>query len=202
MSQPQLLFATTNRGKLLEAQRVAEGLGVTFFDLDKLAGDLQLALPHVVEGEGSYYGNAALKARTYSKWSGVPVIADDTGLEVQSLRGLPGVFTARFGVDRVRQQLGQLRCAKATFVCCVAYAEPMGRIVAVTERLEGQLVFDSSTDRVSGPLPYSQVFVPQGESKTLSELVSVTSSVTSYLSHRGRALAALLKAISLAAGQE
>jgi XTP/dITP diphosphohydrolase len=190
-----MLFATTNAGKLREAQRVAQCFDVTLFGIDRVANERSLALPHVVEGEGAYHGNAVLKARTYAEWSGVPAIADDTGLEVRNLGGLPGIFTARFGVDRVRELLGQVRSAEATFVCCVVYAEPAGRVVSVTKQLGGRLIFDGTVDRTvtqcKGPLPYSDIFIPCGESATLSHLVSKGG----YLSHRGRALTVLLSVL-------
>lgn len=187
MFRHNLLFATTNRGKLREAQKVAERFGITLYGLERVANELAITAPHVLEGESSCQGNAVIKARTYAEWSGVPAIADDTGVEVHDLGGLPGVYTARFGVDRVRQMLGQASSSKAEFVCCVAYAEPSGRVVSVTKRLDGRVIFDSNDNRPEGPLPYSSIFIPHGESAVLSQLVDVGS----YLSHRGRALASL-----------
>lgn len=198
MRERQLIFATTNPGKLSEAQTVAQSFSVTLVGLDQLAGERQVTVPQVVEGAGSYYGNAVLKARTYAKWIGLPVIADDTGLELDVLGGLPGVFTARFGVDRVRQQLGQIRSSEAAFVCCVAYAEPGGRSVSVTKILKGLFTVAGMAERSDGPLPYSELFVPHGETTTLSQLLRAKS----YLSHRGRALSALFRATFLATGQE
>jgi XTP/dITP diphosphohydrolase len=191
MTQHDMLFATTNAGKLLEAQSVAESFGVTLVGLDQVACERSCQPPYVGEGESSYQGNAVLKARTYATWSGLPTIADDTGLEVRDLGGLPGLFTARFGVDRVRQLLGNIRLAEAAFVCCVAYAEPTGRVVSVIKRLEGRVSFDGTVNRCKGPLPYSEIFTPHGEWTALSQLVRGGG----YLSHRGRALTALFCAL-------
>ncbi len=191
MLRHELLFATTNRGKLHEAQGIAEGFGVTLFGLERVEREQSIKAPHVVEGESSYHGNAVIKAKAYAKWSSVASIADDTGVEVHNIGDLPGVFTARFGVDRVRQLLGQSSAAEAEFVCCVAYAEPSGRVVSVTKRLAGRVIFNSMTNSIEGPLPYSAIFIPDGESVPLSQLVIGGS----YLSHRGRALTTLFAAL-------
>jgi XTP/dITP diphosphohydrolase len=192
MQKVELLFATTNDGKLEEAKRIGAAHGVTFYGLPQLSREIEVPPPIVSEGEASYEANAIRKARIYSGWSGSPTVADDTGLEIDLLGGLPGVFTARFGVARVCDLLGHHRSCEAVFVCCVAYAEPGGRVVSVTKRLAGHLATGRDFGVPHGPLPYSEIFTPAGESRPLSELIVSTA----YRSHRGGALTALFAALS------
>lgn len=192
MDKVELLFATTNSGKLGEAQRVGALHGVTFYGLSQLSSEITVIPPQVSEVEASYEANAVRKARIYSEWSSAPTVADDTGLEIDVLGGLPGLFTARFGVARVFNLLGYMHRCEAVFVCCVAYAEPGGRTVSVTKRLTGHLVIGGSTGTPQGPLPYSEIFIPAGQAQPLSELALSGA----YRSHRGEALTALIAALS------
>jgi len=185
-----LLFGTTNSGKLAEVRRVAAPDGLEIEGLDSLAA----TAPHVVEGLPTYEGNAALKARAYAAWSGRPCIADDTGIEIDGLWGLPGVYSARFGLRRAAEMLGCGQPSAARFVCCISYAEPGGRTVSVHGQLEGTLEIPSMAlvSRIEKtPLPYSPVFTPAGESCVLSEMHARGD----FVSHRGRALLALMKVL-------
>lgn len=192
MKGSRLLFATTNQGKLLEAQLTAHRFGVDLYGLSEVSGRGLLEPPLVPEGEPSYEANAVRKATAYAAWAGVPTLADDSGLEIEQLGGLPGVFTARFGVDRVKQLLRPQRSCDATFVCCIAYVEPRGRAIPVTKRLTGVVDVSETLGIPQGSLPYSNLFTPTGETRSLAHLVASAG----YRSHRGEALAALLAALS------
>ncbi len=187
-----MLFATTNEGKLREARQVGATFGVALHGIDRISRERGMPAPTVSEGESTYEANAIRKARIYSAWSGAPTLADDTGLEICELGGLPGLFTARFGVARVQRLLGHTRPFKAIFVCCVAYAEPGGRNVSVTKQISGSISLAPEPHALTGSLPYSALFTPDGERQTLSELVSSVG----YLSHRGSALATLFKVLT------
>jgi XTP/dITP diphosphohydrolase len=193
MNECKLLFGTTNQGKLAEVRKVLAPSGIAIEGLESLGS----AAPHVVEGLPSYEGNAALKSRAYAAWSGRPCIADDTGIEIDELRGLPGVYSARFGLRRAAEILGCGRPSPARFVCCIAYSEPNGRTVCVHGELRGVIEVPSMAvvSQIEGtPLPYSPVFTPAGEAKSLSDMHASGS----FLSHRGRAVLSLMKVLGWA----
>jgi len=148
-------------------------------------------IPHVAEVGGSYEYNAALKARAYAAWSGRRCFADDSGIEFECLGGLPGIYTARFGLERVVKMVGRLHDLEARLVCCVAYAEPSGRLVSVTRSISGVVNFSSSTFSAAGSLPYSHIFFPLGHSRSLANLIENRVLV----SHRGDAFLCLLRAL-------
>ncbi len=136
-----------------------------------------------------YEENAVAKARAFARWSGQPCIADDTGIEIEALDGLPGVFTANWGILRVVKALGVDFHGPARFVCCMAYAEPSGREVSVTTALRGQVRFDPSVDAAATkPLQFSQFFYPEGYSESLVALAKHGT----YVSHRHATLRALI----------
>lgn len=193
MDLSELLFATTNEGKLHEASAVGAARGVVFFGLDRVSSELGEPPPCIAEGEPTYEANAVRKAQGYAQWSGRLTVADDTGLEVDCSGGLPGVFTARFGLARFKDLLGSLRSCDAAFVCCVAYAEPSGRTVSVMTRVPGVVTVEPNLCSLNGSLPYSSLFIPSGQSRPLAELVASGE----YLSHRGMALRKLFTALGM-----
>ncbi len=173
-------------------QRVANALGISVLGLGDL-GEARASTPkpEVAETESTYEGNALKKAQAYAQWLGRPCLVDDTGLEIAELGGLPGVFTANFGLARVRGLLTPSRAYSARFVCCVVYSEPSGRTVSVTATLEGTICFPSWAGDDESGVPFSRYFIPSGESQPVSELQSREG----FLSHRGRAVTLLLGAL-------
>lgn len=193
MNGKELLFATTNLGKFREAQDVALQYAVELCGFDQVNRELKSEPPKICETGRSYEENALLKARACAAWSGIPTIADDSGIELAELGGLPGVFTSRFGVKRVISSLGKERCYQAVMVCCVAYVEPRGRTVTVSKRLPGYLTVGVDSRGPLDPLPFSKLFTPVGSVQSLAELLAAGG----FLSHRGQALAGLFAALSL-----
>jgi XTP/dITP diphosphohydrolase len=184
------VFATTNSGKVVEARGVAAEFGVRLLPLNELR--IPGVMPSVSEGCDTYEGNAILKAERYAEWSGRVCVADDSGIEIAAIGMLPGVYTARFGYERVREMLLGVGAADlaAEFICCMAYAEPSGRRVAVTARLPGRL--DLLLQPPTGvTLPFSYLFVPHGSASCLADLLSRGA----ILSHRGLAMRALCRAL-------
>lgn len=187
-----LLFASTNVGKCAEVRAYSSLLGVSFVTPLDVASSAVGGMPTVVETEADYEGNAGKKARSFARWSGLPTLADDTGLEIEALGGLPGLFTGRWGVGRVQETLGSWFTGPAEFVCCMAYAEPAGRVVSVTSRVSG--VFSLKVEgvaKLNASLPFSAFFIPQGYSQPLSVLIEEGELV----SHRFLALRTLLSAL-------
>jgi XTP/dITP diphosphohydrolase len=188
----EIVFASTNRGKIAEVTRVAARLGFRVIGVEGVtsAGGFG-ARPEVSETESTYEGNALKKARAYTAWLSRPCIVDDTGLEIEALGGLPGVYTANFGIARVRSLLSPGYPFRARFVCCVVYAEPSGRCVSVTATLDGTIRFPAAAQDDGSGVPFSAYFIPNGETESVSEL----SSKGDFLSHRGRAISVLLGAL-------
>ena len=203
MNRPvlELLVATRNRGKLREIEEALRDLPVKLRYLEEFAE----VMP-VDEVGKTYAENAILKALSYSKQTGLWALADDSGLEVDALAGMPGVFSARFGSEcasdheRIERLLKMLsRCPDgqrtARFVCCVALTrfpsaeeDPRGteaRVLNVAEgKCEGLIAMESRGNNGFG---FDPVFVPSGYSSTFGELPS---GIKGRVSHRARALAA------------
>jgi XTP/dITP diphosphohydrolase len=192
MFDTPLLFGTSNRGKLSEVSFFARQLG---FEVCGLAHESVSHLgppPTVPEVSESYEGNARLKGGAYARWANRPCIADDTGLEIESLGGLPGVYTAPWGPRRVAETLGGFGEVPARFVSCMVLVEPSGRVVSVRGCVEGVLR-GLSVSEASGPLPFSRFFYPEGGDTPLDVLVKEKGT---HYSHRYRALQTLLRVLS------
>jgi XTP/dITP diphosphohydrolase len=190
-----LLVATRNPGKLAELRRL--------LDAERVAGVRALGLadvpefPEEPETGATFAENALAKARDATKATGLAAVADDSGLAVDALGGMPGVLSARWsgrhGDDRANLELvlGQLADVPdgrrgAAFVCAAALVVPGGREVVVHGEWTGRL---ARAPRGTGGFGYDPVFVPDGETRTSAEL---TPQEKDALSHRGRAMRALL----------
>lgn len=190
----RVLFATTNKAKLEEVIPLAESLGVRMGGLgDFMTSAKSATLPTVPEIGTTYYENAREKARVYASWSGVDCIADDSGIEVEWLGGLPGVYTAGFGFSRLRAMLVPAVNYSATFRCQMCFVEPSGRTVSVEGSIHGVLSFPHGVAKPSSSVPYSYFFTPSGETTSLANLTSRGG----YESHRAKALVRLLRVLGL-----
>lgn len=188
----RLLVATRNRGKLKEIQVALDGL------VEELlcAADLP-DLPETVEDGATFLDNAFKKAREACVYSGLPVLADDSGLVVEGLHGAPGVFSARFagpGADDAannRKLLDELALfpaasRKAAFVCVMVYVHPDGTEQAFEGRVEGRILDGLRGD---GGFGYDPLFQVDGFGRTMAEL---TLEEKNHISHRGQALHAFM----------
>lgn len=184
----RVVVATGNAGKVREIAQALGGLG---WQLEGLNG-----LPLPEETGTTYEENAALKACAAALMRGVPALADDSGLEVAALNGQPGVYSARFGNrandnERNLYLLEKLRGVKdrrAKFVSVVILAHPDGNVETYRGELTGTLL---EGPRGESGFGYDPLFVPDGETRTLAEM---TLEEKQAISHRGRALAALVAA--------
>jgi XTP/dITP diphosphohydrolase len=192
----ELLVASRNRKKLAELRRVLDGAGVamTLLSLDDVA-----PFDEAPETGATFEENALAKARDAFRATGLPVVADDSGLEVDALKGMPGVLSARWsgrhGEDRANTalllaQMGDVADARrgAAFVSACALVSSAGEVV-VRGEWPGSIVRQPRGD---GGFGYDPVFLPSGSSRTAAEL---TPEEKDAASHRGRALAALLPAL-------
>ena len=191
----RLVLASHNPGKLAELRALLAPHGVAI----ALSGEL--GLPEPAETGLTFADNARLKAHAAARASGLPALADDSGLEAHGLGGAPGVHSARWAgperdfakaMARVRDELhlryGDFARAdrSAAFVAALCLAWPDGHEELAEGRVEGELV---DPPRGSGGFGYDPMFVPEGESRTFGEMARADKQ---RLSHRARALRRLL----------
>lgn len=191
----KLLLATTNQGKINELKGILGEQQIDLMGLDSTAAT------EAIETGTSFMENALLKARHYHKLTGLPTIADDSGLEVAALAGRPGLASARYAgpqasdADRIQKLLGELRAVPdgrraARFVCAAALVWEAGEQVFEDE-VSGVILH---TPHGAGGFGYDPVFYHPPLGKSFAEL---SATEKAEVSHRGRAfrrLAAWLKA--------
>ncbi|MFV2195774.1 RdgB/HAM1 family non-canonical purine NTP pyrophosphatase [Nocardiopsis sp. LOL_012] len=197
----QIVLATRNAKKVPELREILSGSGV---EARVLALDAFPDAPEVPETEPTFTGNALLKARAIASHTGLPAVADDSGLSVDELNGMPGVLSARWagrfgGPDRDRANLDlvldQLADTPperrgARFVCAAALVLPDG-VEAVTEGvLRGRILRERRGENGFG---YDPVFVPEGGTRTTAEMPSEEKNA---ISHRGIAFRALARELA------
>lgn len=186
------LIATHNMKKRDELLRILSPLGIDV----KTADELGKEISDVDETGETFYENALLKAKSGCNESGMPCIADDSGLAVDYLAGAPGVYSARFAgehgnddknIDKLLKLLSEVPESErgAKFVCVVCCVFPNGDIVTARGECRGKIGFER---RGNGGFGYDPVFYVDG--KSFSEL---TPDEKDSLSHRSRALAELSK---------
>jgi XTP/dITP diphosphohydrolase len=184
---PRLLLATTNRGKAAEYGDLLKGLDFELVTLDQVG--INQAAP---EDYSTFEQNARSKAEFYSALSGLITLADDSGLEVDTLNGEPGVRSSRYAgedatdAERVNFLLNKLRQIPlekrtARFRCVIAVAIPGGKTVTFEGKCEGQIALKPAGENGFG---YDPVFYLPEYLKTIAE---IPSELKNKLSHRGRA---------------
>ena len=186
----KFVLASHNRGKLKEMQEILSNLGVEVV----LQSDLGLDLEPEENG-ATFAENAAIKARAVMEASGLPAIADDSGLCVDALNGAPGIYSARYGgldddAARYRLLLNNLRGATsraAHFHCAVVCCFPNGDIVAAEGDCPGTIAFAPMGE---GGFGYDPVFHPLCLDKSMAEL---SPEEKNAISHRGKALRAFIE---------
>jgi XTP/dITP diphosphohydrolase len=193
----KLLIATNNMGKVREYEALLQdpsGVQITFPAQEGLALEVQ-------ETGETFAENAHLKALAYARASGLPTLADDSGLEVDALDGAPGVRSARYAgpgaddADRYRKLLAELAGVpparrSARFRCVVALALPGGDVHTAEGTCEGEIGF---TPRGEFGFGYDPVFVVAGRAgQTMAELAP---EVKNQISHRARAVQAILPSL-------
>lgn len=192
----KLVVASHNQGKVREIRELlSTGDAYEFVILS--AADLDLPEPE--ETEKTFAGNARLKARAAAAASGLPALADDSGLEVEALGGAPGVYSARwagatkdFGaaMARVERELAALGAddRAARFVCALTLAWPDGHDETFEGEVRGALAFPPRGRRGFG---YDPIFIPDGETETFGEMDQAKKHA---MSHRADAFRRLRKA--------
>jgi XTP/dITP diphosphohydrolase len=183
----KLLIATNNPGKLAEYRELLAGLPVRLTSPADEGIDLD-----VEESGSSFQENAVLKARAFAEISGLPTLADDSGLEVMALDGAPGIHTSRYAgsdasdADRYRKLLKNLAGVawerrQARFRCVIAIATPQGALATVQGTVTGRIAFEPRGESGFG---YDPVFYLPSHGKTMAELPN---GIKNQISHRADA---------------
>lgn len=192
----KVLLASRNAKKLAELQRIlAEAVDIELVGL----GDVP-PYPEAPETGATFAENALLKAREGVQYTGLPTVADDSGLAVDALNGMPGIFSARWSgkhgddqanLDLLLAQLGDVPDERlgAAFVCAAALVLPDGTEHVVEGRLAGSLI---RVPRGEGGFGYDPIFTPTGHDRTTAEL---SPAEKDQISHRGQAFRALAPVI-------
>lgn len=185
------ILATNNMKKLEEMQRILFPLGIEV----KTAAMLGIELPEVEEDGDTFEANAEIKAASACKITGLPAIADDSGLCVDYLDGAPGIFSARFAGEHGNDEknndllLQKLEGVKqedrtAHYVCAICCIFPDGRKIVVRGECEGLIGFERDGNAGFG---YDPLFIVDGKS-----FGRYTGEGKDKISHRGKALRALV----------
>ena len=196
----KILLATRNAKKLLELQRILDAApdiaDVTILGLSDVETYVE-----VPESGLTFDDNALLKAREGAEHTRLPSVADDSGLSVDVMGGMPGIFSARWSgrhgdddanLELLLAQVGDVpdEALTASFVCSAALALPDGRTFTAQGRMPGRLV---RIRRGSGGFGYDPIFVADGHTRTNAEL---TADEKDAISHRGQAFRALAAIIA------
>lgn len=190
----RLLVATHNQGKLEEMSHLLAPNGISVVG----AAELELAEPE--ETETTFVGNARIKAHAAAKATGLPSLADDSGLEIDALDGAPGVYTADWAetgngrdfkraMERVHNELEarqSKRPHRARFRCTLVLAWPDGHDEVFPGKIEGQVVWPMRGSQGHG---YDPIFLPDGYDQTFGEMDRWEKN---KISHRADAVAKLM----------
>lgn len=187
----EILIATKNDGKLKEFKQIFEQKGIVVKSLKDINDDVE-----IVENGLSFEENARLKADGYAKSIGIPVLADDSGLEIDALNGRPGIFSARYAGDhndaannaKVLSELGGIPDEKrtATFHSTIVVRKPDGSELVANGNLRGRILAVPRGDNGFG---YDPLFFVEAKNKTLAEM---TREEKNKISHRALAIEDLL----------
>ena len=188
---PTLILATRNQGKRREIQDM---LGS---DIQVLSLDAFPNAPEVIEDGNTFEANARKKAREIAKYTGLPALADDSGLVVDALNGTPGVYSARYAGkdatdkannDKLVENLRGIPASQRTahFCCAMALATPDDRVQTAEAIWDGRIL---TTPRGMNGFGYDPLFYVPTHNATSAEL---SSGEKNRLSHRGQALRAIL----------
>jgi XTP/dITP diphosphohydrolase len=193
-----LVLATRNPKKLAELRRILDEAGL---DVELAGPEVFAEVPEIAETGETFEENALLKARAVAAATGLPAVADDSGLCVDALNGMPGVLSARWAgghgddeanLDLVLGQLADVPDSRrgAHFACAAALALPGGDAEVVSGEVRGVLLRERRGENGFG---YDPIFRPDGYEVTTAEM---TAAEKDAISHRGRALRALVPHIA------
>jgi len=182
----KFVLATANPGKIREMREILPGFGVEFISRNEIGIDIEVA-----ETGTTFYENALIKARAICTLSGLPAIADDSGLIVEALGGAPGLYTSSFGGEKLSEsercdylinKLNDTEHRNAKFVCTIVCVFPNGDVISAKGECHGTIAHEPAG---LGGFGYDPIFIADGFDKTMAELSPDEKNKTS---HRGAAL--------------
>lgn len=188
----KLVLATKNAGKVVEFRRILEELGAT--DLEVVGLEAFPEIGDVEETGTTFAENSLLKARTISRLTGLPALADDSGICVDALGGAPGLYSARYSGkgdaannEKLLNELKDVPDQERTayFICVAAFVRPDGFEHVEKGRFYGKIIHKPSG---TGGFGYDPLFQPDGLNCTSAELSDIEKDA---ISHRGKAMRAI-----------
>lgn len=188
----RLVLATKNPGKVIEFRRILDEFGAE--DLEVVGLDAFPEIGDVAETGSTFEENALLKARTICKLTGLPALADDSGICVDALNGAPGIYSARYSGEgdaaNNRKLLKELQgvpdhLRTAYFICVAAYVRPDGFEQVAEGRFNGKILHQVMG---SGGFGYDPLFQPDGMQCSSAQL---SAQQKDAISHRGKAMRAI-----------
>lgn len=188
----QIVLATKNQGKVIEFRRILAELGSE--NLDVLTLDSFPEIGEIVETGSTFEENSLLKARTISKITGLPALADDSGICVAVLNGAPGIYSARYSGagdeannQKLLKELAKVSDDKrqAYFICVAAFVKPDGFEKVTEGKFHGKILHEVRGNNGFG---YDPLFQPDGLACSAAELSAAEKDA---ISHRGIALRAI-----------
>lgn len=190
----KIIVATCNQDKIKEIREILAGDGIEYVSLE----DEGLKDIDIKEDGSTFEENAVIKAKTVSEATGLMVLADDSGLEVDYLGGAPGIYSARYMgedtsytiknnhiIEELKDAEGDERSAR--FVCAMACVFPGGRVITTEGKVEGRIAYEEKGENGFG---YDPIFYLPEKGCTTAQLKPEEKNA---ISHRGRALRAMHK---------
>lgn len=190
----KIIVATCNQDKIKEIRGILAGDGIEYVSLE----DEGLKDIDIKEDGSTFEENAVIKAKTVSEATGLMVLADDSGLEVDYLGGAPGIYSARYMgedtpytiknnhiIEELKDAEGDERSAR--FVCAMACVFPDGRVITTEGKVEGRIAYEEKGENGFG---YDPIFYLPEKGCTTAQLKPEEKNA---ISHRGRALRAMHK---------
>ena len=190
-----MIIATRNKGKISEIREALNGLGLRIYALSDFPN-----VPNIEEDGKNFTENALKKARFYSKYFEMMTVADDSGLEVDSLKGLPGIYSARYAGEGASSQANNQKLLRemqgvpiskrgARFKCIIAMESPDGKEAIIEGSCKRSIGFREKGRRGFG---YDPLFILPTYGKTMAQL---SLEEKNKISHRGKALRKIRKII-------
>lgn len=186
MTLSEVVFASHNAGKIKEIKELLQPFGIN------VKSALDMELPDVEETGSTFAENSLLKSQTIAELTGLPCIADDSGLCVDALNGAPGVYSARYapnrdfdkGMEKLLAEMAQSpnKSRKAHFSCVISLAFPNGGYELFEGRVDGHIATEKQGN---GGFGYDQLFIPDGFAKSFAQM---SKDEKNQVSHRGRAV--------------
>lgn len=183
----EFILASNNAKKIIELRDILSDMGISVKSQKEVGCFVQAE-----ETGTTFEENSFIKAEAVARETGLPAVADDSGLVVDALGGQPGVYSARYGGDACADDVERYQLLlknmenqeqrSARFVSCVACVFPNGDVVRARGECEGSIL---RAPRGDGGFGYDPIFLPEGSDKSMSEM---TSEEKNAISHRGKAL--------------